>query len=69
MKFAEAIQKCINNNIIYTVKNIIKINNTINHNSKSVIFYNIKNINEKNLMNHNKLEINNINKILQIINI
>ena len=73
MTFAEAtkkdIKETLTNNIIHTVKNTIKLNNTINDNNKSLIFYNIKNINQKNVMSHNQLELNNINEILQSINI
>ena len=59
MTFAEAtkkdIKETLTNNIIHTVKNTIKLNNTINDNNKSVIFYNIQNINETNLMSRNQL--------------
>ena len=73
MTFAEAtkndIKETLINNIIHIVKKTIKLNNTINDNNKSVIFYNIQNINEKNVLSRNQLELNNINKILQSINI
>ena len=61
MSFAEAtkkdIKETLTNNIIHTVKNTIKLNNTINDNNKPVILYNIKNINEKNVMSRNQLEL------------